>query len=161
MLAGLIGEGMTVLEPGPGMGFFTLDLARLVGPKGRVITVDVQPRILASLPRRAGRAGLLDRLDLRLVDGGSLGVSDLRGKVDFALAFAMVHEVPNVGKFFSEIAAALGPEGKLLFSEPSWHVARSFSIGNCRQRLNQDSSWKAGLRSLLAAPRSLGKSVLS
>jgi ubiquinone/menaquinone biosynthesis C-methylase UbiE len=37
-------EGMTVLEPGPGMGFFTIELARLVGASGKVVAVDVQPR---------------------------------------------------------------------------------------------------------------------
>ena len=38
----LIREGMTVLEPGCGMGYFTLDLARRVGPSGRVVALDVQ-----------------------------------------------------------------------------------------------------------------------
>ena len=42
--------GMNVLEPGPGMGFFTLELARLVGPEGRVVAVDVQPAMIAGLP---------------------------------------------------------------------------------------------------------------
>ena len=46
--------GMTVLEPGPGMGFFTLELARLVGPSGHVIVVDVQRRMIAGLRRRRG-----------------------------------------------------------------------------------------------------------
>jgi predicted methyltransferase len=36
ILAPYLREGMTVLEPGPGMGFFTLELARRVGPSGRV-----------------------------------------------------------------------------------------------------------------------------
>ena len=43
LLAPHVREGMTVLEPGPGMGFFTLELARRVGHTGRVIAVDVQP----------------------------------------------------------------------------------------------------------------------
>ena len=49
IVAPYVREGMTVLEPGPGMGFFTLELARRVGPKGRVIAVDVQPRMIAGL----------------------------------------------------------------------------------------------------------------
>ena len=59
-------SGMTVLEPGPGMGFFTLELARLVGSKGRVVAVDVEPKMIAGLRRRAERAGLSDRLDARV-----------------------------------------------------------------------------------------------
>ena len=62
-----VGEGMTVLEPGPGMGFFTLPLARLVGPTGRVVAVEVQPRMLAGLKKRLAKAGLLERVDARLV----------------------------------------------------------------------------------------------
>ena len=52
-LAPFVREGMVVLEPGPGMGFFTLAVARLVGPEGRVVAVDLQPKMLASLERRA------------------------------------------------------------------------------------------------------------
>src|SRR5713226_6618958 len=48
-------EGMTVLEPGPGMGFFTLELARLVGSSGRVIAVEIQPKMLVRLKRRAAK----------------------------------------------------------------------------------------------------------
>ncbi len=44
-----VSEGMTVLELGPGMGFFTLEIARRVGPQGRVIAVELQPRLLFSL----------------------------------------------------------------------------------------------------------------
>jgi predicted methyltransferase len=43
ILAPYVSEGMTVLEPGPAMGFFTLELARLVGPAGRVIADEIRP----------------------------------------------------------------------------------------------------------------------
>jgi precorrin-6B methylase 2 len=43
------------------MEFFTLELARLVGPAGRVVAIDVQPRMLAGLARSAARAGLAER----------------------------------------------------------------------------------------------------
>ncbi len=114
--------GMTVLEPGPGMGFFTLELARLVGPGGRVVAVDVQPKMLSSLARRAEKVGLAERIETRLADADSLGIADLTGRVDFALAFAMVHELPDEATFFQEIARALKPGGTLLLSEPSGHV---------------------------------------
>src|SRR5689334_13654635 len=58
-------DGMTVLEPGPGMGFFTLEIARRVGATGRVIAVDIQPRMLAGLEKRAAKAGLLERVEVR------------------------------------------------------------------------------------------------
>ncbi len=58
LLTPYVREGMTVLEPGPGMGFFTLPLARMVGPAGRVVAVDIQARMLDALERRARKAGL-------------------------------------------------------------------------------------------------------
>jgi len=104
------------------MGFFTLELARLVGPSGRVVAVDVQSRMLAGLKRRAARKGLLERVDARLAKRDSLGVPDLAGRVDFALAFALVHELPAAGRFFTEIAEALKRDACLLLAEPTGHV---------------------------------------
>ena len=115
-------EGMTVLEPGPGMGFFTVPLARLVGSSGRVIAVDMQPRMIQGLMRRAAKAKLLERIDARVTSADTLGISDLQGKVDFVLAFAMVHEFPDAGRFFAEASEALKPGGTLLLAEPGGHV---------------------------------------
>jgi len=72
------------------MGFFALELARRVGPEGRVIVVDIQPRMLEELVRRAQKVGLAERIEAREPKAGRLGVEDYRGKVDFALAFALV-----------------------------------------------------------------------
>jgi SAM-dependent methyltransferase len=122
VLSPYVREGMTVLEPGPGMGFFSLALARLVGPSGRVVAVDIQPRMLSSLKRRAARAGLLDRIDTRLAGPNSLGIADLAGAVDFTLVFALVHELPAVEPFFAEVAPATKLGAGLLFAEPAGHV---------------------------------------
>ncbi len=115
-------EGMTVLEPGPGMGFFTLEIARQVGAGGRVVAVDVQPRMIAGLKRRLAKAGLLERTEARLAPPDSLGLQDLHGKVDFALAMAVVHEMPSASRFFDEVAEAMKPGASLLLAEPSGHV---------------------------------------
>jgi len=115
-------EGMTVLEPGPGMGFFTLELARRVGPSGRVVAVDIQPRMLAGLRKRVAKAGLADRVETRLAQPASLGVADLAGAVDFIPALAMVHELPDAAAFFAEAHQALKPGGRMLLVEPGGHI---------------------------------------
>lgn len=122
ILAPYVHEGMLVLEPGPGMGFFTLELARLVGAWGRAVVVDIQPRMLDGLKRRAAKAGLLERVDIRLAQPDSMGLTNLAGKVDFALAFAVVHEMPAASSFFAEVFQALKPGACLLLVEPAGHV---------------------------------------
>ena len=122
VVAPYVHEGMTVLEPGPGMGFFTLELARRVGAAGRVVAVDIQAQMLDRLKRRAAKAGLLERVDARLAHPDSMGLADLAGKVDFALAFAVVHEMPSASTFFTETFAALKTNASLLLAEPAGHV---------------------------------------
>jgi len=122
VLSPYIKPGMTVLEPGPGMGFFTLELARQVGASGRIVVVDIQPRMLGSLRRRAARAGVADRLDARLVQAETMALSDLAGAVDFVVAIAVVHELPDARRFFREAAAVLKSGGEMLLVEPSGHV---------------------------------------
>jgi SAM-dependent methyltransferase len=132
ILAPYVREGMTVLEPGPGMGFFTLELAHLVGPSGRVVAVDLQPRMIQRLKRRAAKKGLIERVEARLAKRDSLGLSDLAGRVDFALAFAVVHELPGVDSFFAEVAQALRPGASLLLAEPTVHVDAAEFEGELR-----------------------------
>ncbi len=128
-----VSEGMMVLEPGPGMGFFTLELARRVGSSGRVLAIDVQPKMLEGLVKRAAKAGLANRIEARLSKGERLGIEDYAGKVDFALAFAMVHEVPNPAALLEDIHKALKPGGKLLFAEPVGHVSAADFEVNLQQ----------------------------
>jgi SAM-dependent methyltransferase len=116
---------MIVLEPGPGMGFFTLELARLAGASGRVVAIDLQPKMIDRLKRRASSASLLNRVDARIAAPESLGTEDLRGMVDFTLAFAVVHEFPNPGHSFGEVAAASRPGAELLLAEPKGHVKQA------------------------------------
>jgi len=123
ILGSYLREGMTVFEPGPGMGFFTLELARRVGASGRVVVADIQPKMLDRLRRRAGKAGLLDRLVVRLASPESMNVSDLVGQVDFALGFAVVHEMPDMISFFKETAQVLKSGASLLLAEPTGHVS--------------------------------------
>lgn len=124
LLSPHVKPGMTVLEPGCGMGYFSLPLARLVGPDGKVICVDVQPRMIEGLRRRARRAGLLDRIEARVCTSGDLGLSAWSGRIDLAVAIHTVHEVGDEGAFLGQVAAALRPGGTLLILELRGHVGR-------------------------------------
>ncbi|HUL54997.1 MAG TPA: class I SAM-dependent methyltransferase [Opitutaceae bacterium] len=115
-------NGMQALDVGAAMGFFSLPMAKLVGATGRVVCVDLQERMIRGLQQRAARAGLADRIDARVCSRQSLKLDDLAGTLDFALAFAMVHEVPDQARLLAEIRAALRPGGTLLVCEPVGHV---------------------------------------
>jgi SAM-dependent methyltransferase len=125
LLGPLVQPGMTVLEPGCGMGFFTLPLARLVGPDGTVVCVDLQPQMIDGLKRRAGRAGLGGRIHASACGGSDLGLAAWAGRVDLAVAIHMVHEVPDKAGFLRQLHAALRPGGRLLIREPGGHVTPS------------------------------------
>jgi len=114
--------GMTVLEPGCAMGFFSLPLARMVGPQGRVICVDVEPRMIARLRRRAHRAGLADRIDASICARDDLGIDRRRGEVDLVVAIHVVHEVLDQKMLLTQLFDALRPGGRLLVLEPKGHV---------------------------------------
>ena len=122
ILGPYVAPGDTILDVGPGMGYFTIPLARMVGEKGRVIAADVQPEMLRFLRRRAERAGVSHRVETHLCRPEALGI-DVR--VDFILAFWMVHEVPSQEDFFKELKSVLKPSGSLLVSEPKIHVSRA------------------------------------
>jgi ubiquinone/menaquinone biosynthesis C-methylase UbiE len=121
ILAPYVHEGDTVLDVGPGMGYFSISLARMVGDKGKVIAADVQAQMLAGLRKRAEKQGLEGRIVPHLCMADSIGI---REPIDFVLAFWMVHEVPDQNKLFLELKLILKPEGKLLLAEPTIHVTR-------------------------------------
>jgi ubiquinone/menaquinone biosynthesis C-methylase UbiE len=113
---------MTVLDVGPGMGFFTLPLANRVGPDGKVVCVDAQESMLRSLQRRVARTPLVDRILLRVGRSTSLCLDDFEGRIDFALAFAVAHEIPDISNLFAEVSRVLKPGALCLVAEPRWHV---------------------------------------
>lgn len=112
-------EGMTVMDIGCGMGYFTLGLAGFVGDSGRVIAIDLQQEMLDIMVKRATGKKLAQRIIPHRAQPDSINNAT---PVDFVLAFWMVHEVPEPAPFFKEIAAVLKPSAKLLYAEPAFHV---------------------------------------
>jgi len=120
-----IRQGMTVLDIGSAMGFFSLPLAKMVGPAGKVICVDIQKKMLEILEKRARRAGVSDIIETHVCRPATLGLEKPAGKIDFVLAFALVHEVPEPAVLFEEIRVLLKTGGMLLLAEPKGHVLKS------------------------------------
>lgn len=115
-----INPGDTVIDIGPGQGYFTIPMARRVGEKGRVFAIDIQSKMLAVLARTAAVNGMAGRIVPKQVTVNSL---ELDMAVDFALAFWMVHEVPDQHRFLKEIYQALKPGKLFLLAEPKIHVS--------------------------------------
>lgn len=113
--------GMMVMDIGPGMGFFTIPLAKLVGENGKVIAVDINQSMLDGVSKNARKSGVDKRVETHLSQSGEIGV---KGPLDFTLAFWMVHEVGDRAKFVSQIAAATKRGGLLYFIEPKLHVSK-------------------------------------
>lgn len=116
-------DGMTVLDIGCAMGFFSLPFAQMIGSNGKVICVDVQEKMIKSLEKRAQKAGLANRIETRICQHNSLGLDDLKEKIDFAFASAVVHEVPDAHTFFSQIYETIKPIGTFFVVEPKGHVS--------------------------------------
>ena len=100
-----------------------------------------------------------ERIEARQTRGEHLGVENYQGRVDFALAFAVVHEVPNARLLLQEICAALKPGAKLLLAKPSGHVcAAAFDAtlglaSDCGLVLEKRPTIRRSHSVLLARPR--------
>ena len=121
MMEDLVEPGNSALDLGCGEGYFTIDMARLAGPSGRVFAVDLQEHMLKVVRRRAVRAAVTERVTTIL---GSPQKLELPAPVDFVLAFWMLHEVPDKDRLLGEIAGAMRPGARFLLVEPRWHVSR-------------------------------------
>ncbi|NDV18851.1 methyltransferase domain-containing protein [Pseudodesulfovibrio sp. JC047] len=120
MFGHLVEPGMQVVDTGCGTGFFSLALARMVGRTGTVTAVDLQAEALEVLQDKARQAGLNHIIKTRHCEAHDIG--DLP-KADFALAAYMVHEVPDVTRYFERMAACVKQHCLMVVVEPKFHVS--------------------------------------
>lgn len=125
ILKPFIKENIVALDMGCGPGYFTTEIARLVGEGGKVIAADLQQGMLEKMLRKVTVCGLEKRVEAHRCGPERTGIET---KVDFILAFWMVHEVPDQMRFFEELKSLLNPGGTILIAEPKIHVTgNSFS----------------------------------
>jgi ubiquinone/menaquinone biosynthesis C-methylase UbiE len=146
-----IKEGDTILDVGPGIGYFTIPLAEMVGDRGRVIAADIQQKMLSAIKKRAKQRDVEGRIILQLSSSDSLNV---KAKVNFILAFWMVHEVPDKSRFLAQLRSLLKDDGRFLLVEPKFHVTKRKFTASVRLAL------KAGFALDDSPQISLSKSAL-
>lgn len=122
MLKPYIQKGMNVLDIGSAMGFFSIPMAKMTGETGKVVCVDVQPKMLENLAQRAEKAGVKN-LEYRVSNKDSLCIESLKNSIDFALASAVIHEISHPEKALNEIGTAIKKNGKFYIAEPKGHVS--------------------------------------
>ena len=122
ILSPYVKEGMKVLDVGCGPGFFSVELAKMVGTSGKVYAVDLQEGMLQKLQYKIRGTSLEKIIQLIKCEKDEI---DIPEKVDFILAFYMVHEVPDKDRLLVTLKNFLNENGELLIVEPKlFHVSK-------------------------------------
>ncbi len=106
--------GQKVSDMGAGNGFYTLELARMVGPEGLVYAVDIQPQMLRMLSRRAAEEGLHN---IRLILGSPIDPRLPAGEIDLVLCVDVYHEFSHPEAMLARIRESLAADGRLALVE--------------------------------------------
>lgn len=124
ILAPHVKQNMQVMDYGCAMGYFSIPLAKMVGPNGKVYCVDIQQKMLTNLQRRAKKFNVSDSIHPLQV-GKNYNTNELQQQLDFVLLFAVVHEISDKAGLFNDLSSMLKTGGKILFAEPKGHVTKA------------------------------------
>ncbi|MFM1904097.1 MAG: Ubiquinone/menaquinone biosynthesis C-methyltransferase UbiE [Planctomycetota bacterium] len=109
-----IEPGQSVCDIGCGNGFYTLELARLVGPEGTVYAVDIQPEMLRMLAARAAAAGLAN---IKPILGSPIDPRLPPGRLDLILCVDVYHEFSHPAEMLTRLRESLAADGRLVLAE--------------------------------------------
>lgn len=118
-----INKGDFVIDLGCGPGYFTIDMARMVGDPGRIIAVDLQRQMLEKVKAKAQKYHLTNQIRLHECPRNKIGL-DTNIRADFILAYYMVHETPDPHHFLKDAKTYLKEKGKFLIVEPWFHISQ-------------------------------------
>lgn len=113
-----IGAGQVVVDFGCGPGGLSIELARRVGPTGRVLALDINPSFLERTRALAAAEGVADRIDTRLLDGDAVPLE--AGSVDRVVCKNVLEYVPDPAKTVAEFRRVLRPGGIAHVSDSDW-----------------------------------------
>jgi SAM-dependent methyltransferase len=105
-----IGDGSVVADVGAGGGWFTVRLAKRVGPNGKVYAEDIQPEMLAAIRRRVLREGFNNVL---YVQGKTADPGLPASALDAVLIVDAYHEIANPVNLLQHLGASLKPAGRI------------------------------------------------
>jgi ubiquinone/menaquinone biosynthesis C-methylase UbiE len=106
--------GMTVCDMGCGDGYYTIELARRVGPTGKVIAVDIQPEMLQELSRRCEQNNLKN---VDMILGLPHDPKLPEGKLDLILMVDVYHEFSNPIEMLDSMRKSLKKDGRIALVE--------------------------------------------
>jgi SAM-dependent methyltransferase len=109
-----IKPGQQICDIGCGNGFYTLELARMVGPSGTVYAVDIQPEMLRMLAHGAAAEGLAN---IRPILGTAVDPRLPPGKLDLVLCVDVYHEFSHPAEMLARIRESLAEDGRLVLAE--------------------------------------------
>ena len=116
-----IKEGMKVMDLGCGPGFFTIEMAKMVGKNGKVTAADLQKGMLDIVRKKVTDQNLQNIVEFHNCPVDKIGLSET---FDFILVFYMLHEVPDQSAFINELFSLIKPGGRVLIAEPRFHVTK-------------------------------------
>jgi SAM-dependent methyltransferase len=109
-----IKPGLVICDMGCGNGYYTVKLARLAGPKGRVLAVDIQPEMLTLLKKRL-ESEKVDNVEPIL--GTAIDPKLPKGGVDLILLVDVYHEFTHPEHMLQSMRDSLKPRGEIVLAE--------------------------------------------
>jgi ubiquinone/menaquinone biosynthesis C-methylase UbiE len=113
-----IGPGQTVVDYGCGPGHVAVEVARRVGPSGKVWALDINPEFLERTRARAEREGVADRVRVEHLESERLPIEE--GSVDRVVCKNVLEYVPDPDRTVREFLRVLRPGGVAHATDSDW-----------------------------------------
>ncbi|MGB2842579.1 MAG: class I SAM-dependent methyltransferase [Halobacteriota archaeon] len=140
-------EGMTVVDYGCGIGRYTLPAAELIGLKGKVFAVDIQPLAIKTVKEKAAKQGLTN-VEVILVDTYNTGIQD--SSIDIVLLIDTLHMIEDCNALFQEIYRILKQDGVIFMDKGHLKMSRAREIVESTELFTIVECWS---RDMLFAPK--------